>query len=209
MENPNLPLENTTTDGWTQHIIDDGGTDVHFRMANLTVNGTLRECLISAEFFNERLMLYCSGNGNWSDWSQVAELTIDSTVGQTFDVYYHDFNQDGRPDIMISAYNHSRGHVFVYETPADVATSNFTKHTIADGFIANLIIGGQSMTPGSPKVNFAPMYFIILRNIMVMIISLLHVLHLFCSHFIQPRHMKIQFYPVDGIAKLKLKVQLV
>lgn len=141
------------TEAWDEHILHQGGTDVHFRMAELPYNGSLVECLISAEFWNEKLVIYCSKTGNWSDWDQVVEMPIDTKIGQIFDVYYHDFNQDGRSDILISAYNKTLGNVFVYEVPDDLATGNFTKHTIADGFKANTIIGGQSMTPGSPKVS--------------------------------------------------------
>jgi len=149
LENPGLLMEETPQTGWEQHTIVTNQTDVHFRLFNLTLSGVENECIISAEFFNEQLVLFCT-TGLWTDWSQVNEIVIDTGLGQVFDVYVDDFNMDGRLDIMATAYNFTFGNVFLYEIPDNLEES-FTKYTIADGFVANEIVGGQSMTPGSPK----------------------------------------------------------
>ncbi|CAL8095604.1 unnamed protein product [Orchesella dallaii] len=152
LENPGLPIDITPIlTGWVQHIIHEDGPDVHFRNIKLTSGGQEYDCIVAAEFFNERLMLYYSLNGKWTDWDQVRTIPLDTTVGQTFDLYVYDFNKDGKDDILISAYNHTRGHVFAYEIPENFISGQFVKHTLADEFIANTIIGGQAMTPGSPK----------------------------------------------------------
>jgi len=151
LENPGLPITITPTSGWVQHILKEQATDVHFRNFKLTSQGEEFDCILSAEFFNEQLMLYYSLDGKWTDWTNIRTIPLDITLGQTFDVYVDDFNMDGKLDFMATAYNHSRGHVFVYEVPEDFRNGTFIKHTIADEFIANPIIGGQSMTPGSPK----------------------------------------------------------
>ncbi|CAG7834280.1 unnamed protein product [Allacma fusca] len=156
LENPGLNLRDTPVNGWTQHVIQDSyvdgnlGPDVHFRNFELVSRGETFDCILSAEFWREQLVLYYTSTG-WSDWTQVRRIPIDITLGQPFDVYLDDFNRDGKIDILATGYNHTLGNVFAYEIPEDFRNGTFTKHTLADGFKANPIIGGQSMTPGSPK----------------------------------------------------------
>lgn len=49
---------------------------------------------------------------------------IDDTVGQAFDVLVDDLNNDGRVDLLLTAFNNSRhvmtGNVLVYEIPDDI-----------------------------------------------------------------------------------------
>jgi hypothetical protein len=157
LENPGLHFENLTDGaaaGWTQHLILSGGPDVHFRNLKITAaaTGEIFDCIIAAEFWNERLVIYYTTTGDWNDLYSIFNITIDSTLGQTFDLYIEDINLDGNLDIIVTAYNHTLGNLFAYEIPAeDFRTGVFTKHVIADGFKANTIIGGQSMTPGGLK----------------------------------------------------------
>jgi hypothetical protein len=152
LENPGNSSALPDASGWTQHVLCTGGSDVHFRNFELSAGGRQFDCILSAEFFNEKLILYYSldPRGDWRDWNNVRNVTIDDQLGQTFDVYVDDFNMDGRLDFLVTAYNHTFGNVFVYETPEDFRDGDFVKHVIADGFVANPT-AGQSMTPGSPK----------------------------------------------------------
>jgi len=157
LENPGLLLSETPAGfSWNQHVLHDSqvngnkGPDVHFRNFQLESRGTVFDCILAAEFWNEQLALYYTSTG-WANWNQVRRIPLDITLGQSFDVYVDDFNRDGKIDLLATAYNHTLGNVFVWEIPEDFRNGTFVKHTLADGFKANFIIGGQSMTPGSPK----------------------------------------------------------
>ena len=155
LENPGLSLTETPSDGWTQHVLQDSrdgekGPDVHFRNFELVRGNETLDCIIASEFWREELALYYTTTG-WNNWTQVRRVAVDTTVGQSFDLYVDDINRDGKIDIMASSYSNRWGSVFVYEIPEDLENGTFVKHTIADGFKPNSFIGGQSMSPRSPK----------------------------------------------------------
>lgn len=60
-ENPGL---DTPTEGWTQHLVFEGGPDVHFRLNTFPVGGQDFTVLVGAEFWNERLALYYAEDGS-------------------------------------------------------------------------------------------------------------------------------------------------
>ncbi|CAB3382336.1 Hypothetical predicted protein [Cloeon dipterum] len=149
LENPG----NGVYEGWTQHLITSG-PDVHFRLSTFQVAGQDFTVLIVGEFFTERLVLYYAADGSdsfLSDPSTIISLVIDDVnVGQIFDLEVSDLNLDGRPELTVCGYNHTLGSVFVFPVPDDFRSDPWERIVIADNFKANLIIGGQSMTPGAP-----------------------------------------------------------
>ncbi|XP_049800731.1 uncharacterized protein LOC126235870 [Schistocerca nitens] len=147
LENPG----SSQLEGWTQHMVKEDGADIHFQVEQLTAGGTTYDVQINGEFWNEKLTIYY-GNNNanfWEDPSELQEVVVDDTIGQPFDVYYWDINLDGVKEIVVTAYNGSYGNVYAYTVPEDFRTGTFERHTLADGFEANFILGGQSMTPGA------------------------------------------------------------
>jgi hypothetical protein len=62
-----LWLENPGTgpsEGWTQHLIFEGGPDVHFRLTSFLVGNQNFTVLAAAEFFSERLSIYYAADGS-------------------------------------------------------------------------------------------------------------------------------------------------
>ncbi|XP_063223545.1 uncharacterized protein LOC134531678 [Bacillus rossius redtenbacheri] len=150
LENPG----NGFLEGWRQHVVAENASDVHFQLTHLTTpDGVRHQVLISAEFFNERLTLRYSEQGNfWTDNRLVKTIVIDDTPGQTFDVYLMDLNRDGKEEIVLTAYNKTHGNVFVYDIPQDFRSQRFPRRTIASGFVANDLHGAAAMTPGCAKL---------------------------------------------------------
>ncbi|XP_065349705.1 uncharacterized protein LOC135945767 [Cloeon dipterum] len=149
MENPGGDLYS----GWQQHRITYG-PDVHFRLSTFQVAGQDFFVLIVGEFFTERLVVYYAADGSdsfLSDPSTILSVVIDDVnVGQIFDLEVGDLNLDGKPELTVCGYNHTLGSVFVFPVPDDFRSDPWERIVIADNFKANLIIGGQSMTPGAP-----------------------------------------------------------
>ncbi|XP_046991237.1 uncharacterized protein LOC124596225 isoform X1 [Schistocerca americana] len=147
LENPG----NSQLEGWTQHMINEDGADIHFQIEQLPVGGTAYDVQLNGEFWNEKVTIYYgTDNANfWQNPSVLQEVVVDDTIGQPFDLYYWDINLDGVKEIIVTAYNGSYGNVFAYTVPEDFRTGTFERHTLAEGFEANFILGGQSMTPGA------------------------------------------------------------
>lgn len=55
---------------------------------------------------------------------QIQMRVIDATVGQAFDLLVEDLNNDGRVDLLLTAFNNTKdamtGNVLVYEIPDDL-----------------------------------------------------------------------------------------
>jgi hypothetical protein len=158
MENPGVPLDAQPSDGWDQHVLLEGGADVHFEDFQVTSASTGEEydCIFAAEFFIERLAIYYvpKTNGNWSEMETIV-LEPAETNGLAFDVMVEDFNRDGKKELMVTTYNvfepETGGSIFVYQIPDNFPQGNFTKRIVAQGFHPNNIVGGAAMSPGTPK----------------------------------------------------------
>nr|CAD7585671.1 unnamed protein product [Timema genevievae] len=150
-----LWLENPGTgeaEGWTQHIVVSDATDVYFKVLNLEAGGKTYQAVISSEFFNKQLTLRYAESGNmWTDPSVIKTVVIDDSIGESWGIEVTDINNDQNVEIVISSYDGSTGSVYAYEIPSDFRTETFTRHTLASGYKANLILG-QAMTPGSIQV---------------------------------------------------------
>jgi hypothetical protein len=153
-----LYYENTGqgfSEGWTEHIISSVGPDVHFAPVTLTVGLRDYDCIVVGEFFNQQLSILWtdSPDNDWSDPSMVNYRVINADAGQTFDTVIDDYNRDGILEILSTEYKTDigEGQVTVYFFPPDFRTDEFESVVIADGFIPHNIVGGESMSPGTPK----------------------------------------------------------
>ncbi|KAA0195808.1 hypothetical protein HAZT_HAZT000173 [Hyalella azteca] len=153
--------ENTGTgfsEGWPEHVISSAGGDVHFAPVTLSAGGRDYDCIVLGEFFEQRLSILWtdSPDNDWTDPSMINYRVINPTAGQTFDVLIDDFNRDGTLEIMSTEYKTDvgLGQVTVYFFPADFRTDDFASVVVADNFIPNPIVGGQSMSPGTPKTYY-------------------------------------------------------
>jgi len=151
MENPGKAVN-----GWTQHEIYKDGPDVSFRNVQLVSGGVAMDCFLSAELWHLRTAIYCirtGANGGWDNPDNIQMRVIDDTVGQAFDLLVEDFNNDGRVDLLLTAFNNSRhamtGNVFVYEMPDDLFEGEWVRHVIADNF--QPAKGNNKMSPGAPQ----------------------------------------------------------
>ncbi|KAK7021375.1 hypothetical protein SK128_009731, partial [Halocaridina rubra] len=143
------------SEGWPEHFLADG-PDVHFDMVTLAAGGRDYDCIVVGEFWNQRTSIFWteSESNDWSDIASVKSRIINPDAGQVFDVLVGDFNQDGVLEFMATEYKTDTGvgQVTIYQFPYDFRVDEFPNFTIADDFIPNQIIGGQSMSPGTPKV---------------------------------------------------------
>jgi len=78
---------------------------------------------------------------------------IDDTIGQPFDLLLEDIDNDGKIDLLVTAYDDAflvkSGSVYVYEIPDNLFTGSFTRHVIANNFVPNS--GPNLMSPGTPN----------------------------------------------------------
>ncbi|KAK8385139.1 hypothetical protein O3P69_012143 [Scylla paramamosain] len=142
-------------EGWLQHVVAADGPDVSFAPVKLSAGGRDFDCLVIAEFFNERTSIYWteSEEGSWADPNLVRSRVINEHAGQVFDVLVDDFNRDGTLEFLATEYRKDLGvgQATIYLFPEDFRTDDFTHFKIADSFRPNQIIGAQTMSPGSPK----------------------------------------------------------
>ncbi|XP_077981761.1 uncharacterized protein LOC144436776 [Glandiceps talaboti] len=134
---------------WVPHIIADG-PDCFFRTLELTLpDGTVKHCVLSAEYFSEKLTLAWTDdpNGSWTDLSQVHIRTIDEGLGHYFDLEVADLNMDGRLDVLVTVNRNFNGTVMAYEIPDNFLTDEWPRHLLADGFDGG--IGEGRGAPGS------------------------------------------------------------
>ncbi|KAF0309882.1 hypothetical protein FJT64_019038 [Amphibalanus amphitrite] len=132
--------EGTPVDGiWRQKDVVEGGPDAGFRM------------------WNERLALYWSETGHWTDPASVRSRVVDNTTGSIFDVFYSDLNGDGAPEVWATAYDHAAdsGAVYAWTVPEDFAAGDWRRVTTADGFRAAEVAVGERVSPGE-AVAFHP-----------------------------------------------------
>jgi len=151
LENPGLPV-----DGWKQHEIYKNGPDVSFRNVQLKSNSVDMDCFVTAELWHERAAVYCvpiNAQGGWNNPDNIKTRVIDDSVGQAFDLLIEDFDNDGRVDFLLTAFNNSRdamtGNVFIYQIPDDLFEGEWVRHVIADQFVPSK--GNNKMSPGTPK----------------------------------------------------------
>jgi len=71
-------------------------------------------------------------------------------------VLVDDFNRDGVVEFVATEYRTDTGvgQVTVYQFPPDFRTDEFNYFKIADGFRPNQAIGGNTMSPGTPKTYY-------------------------------------------------------
>ncbi|XP_037793535.1 uncharacterized protein LOC119589014 isoform X2 [Penaeus monodon] len=145
------------SEGWKEHLIASDGPDIHFDMVTLSAGGRDYNCIIAGEFFSERISIYWTESevDDWSDPTLVKSRIINSDV-QPFDVLVEDFNRDGVLEFLVTEFRNDLGigHVSVYQFPEDFRTDDFPHFKIADGFLPNQVTGGQTMSPGTPKVYY-------------------------------------------------------
>ena len=83
----------------------------------------------------------------------VASREIDSTLIQAAEsVTYVDLNNDGVKELMVN--NHEKSNtdngIWAYHFPADWMTGEFTRSTLASGFVNKFKLTVPNMTPGFP-----------------------------------------------------------
>jgi len=149
MENPGQPVG-----GWTQHIMVQGGPDVHFVNVKLNSSGVPYDCYFGSELWQQRLSLHCvleSIPYAWTDPSNIRTISIDDTTGGCFDVVLSDLDQDGKLDVLLTSFNDSlrAGFVYVYQIPDDLFYGKWDRYTIGQDFIPTP--GSNRMSPGKPE----------------------------------------------------------
>lgn len=146
------------SEGWPEHVLYSEGGDVHFATVTLSAGGTDYDCIVMGEFFNEQTSIIWteSPDNDWTDLDMIQYRVIAPESGQTFDVLIDDFNRDGVQELMATEYRNDLGvgQVTVYFFPEDFRTDDFTSVVIADGFRPNQILGGDTMSPGTPKAYY-------------------------------------------------------
>ncbi|KAK7021374.1 hypothetical protein SK128_009730 [Halocaridina rubra] len=143
------------SEGWVEHVAANG-PDVHFDMVTLSAGGRDYDCIVVGEFLSEQTSIYWteSETNDWSDPSLVHSRVITPNAGQVFDVLVGDFNEDGVLEFLATEFRTDLGvgQVTVYQFPEDFRVDEFPKIVIADGFRPNQVLGGQTMSPGTPKL---------------------------------------------------------
>ncbi|RUS86576.1 hypothetical protein EGW08_005657 [Elysia chlorotica] len=149
------PKDHSLNSPWKETIIAQG-PDVLFEFSRVNVSGTLREIIVTAEFFQPRVRIFWTNSAK-QDWSQVAFIqsrdidTITPEQGSPFDVIVSDVNKDGNPDIVLSLNAAKNGTVVIYEFPEDFRSGTFKRHLIASGY--NEETGGpKAGAPGNVEL---------------------------------------------------------
>jgi len=150
-EQPQGGLSNTP---WNINHIT-AGPDIFFDFYDINNDGVPE--IIAPQFFSAELVLYYSTNGNWGDASSVQSVVIDPKLGPGFDIEFVDVNNDGKIDLVVTNNEAvpAKASVFAYEIPTNWKVGNWTRHTLASGFVvhssnANAGCPG-TVTPVYPK----------------------------------------------------------
>jgi len=142
---------------WHQQEVVTDGPDVGFRMVQLSSGGKDYDVVIAGEFWNERVVLYWTDEGDWSDSANVHSRVLDNTTGQVFDVFYDDLNGDGTPELWASGFDleAKNGSLYAWSVPEDFISGEWPRVTLDTNFHPNSMLFGETMSPGS-AVAFHP-----------------------------------------------------
>ena len=139
---------------WQEFVLVTGGLDVYFEETIHEVcNPDCKEysVLVGGELWTERIMLYYVENlpGAWADPANIQSAVVDAAPGQPFEARFDDVNNDGKLEILASAYDtrkgNETGNFWMYEQQDD---GSWKRTALASGFIANSYLFGGSMAPG-------------------------------------------------------------
>ncbi|XP_063223543.1 uncharacterized protein LOC134531676 isoform X3 [Bacillus rossius redtenbacheri] len=153
LENPG----NGSLTAWEQHVVQTDSGDVHFEVTSLTAAGTTYQVVFMAQFFNQKLsFLYGEDGANfWTDTSKAVSVVLDDSIGKPWDLELADINQDGKVEILVSAYKNSVGSVYAYEIPDNFIMGTFTRHTLATGFeVKWSLLNTNPLTPGMMQIMY-------------------------------------------------------
>lgn len=152
------PKDHSISKPWTENQLAVG-PDVLFAFTKTNVSGTVREIIVTAEYFKPRVRIFWTESPK-QDWSQASMIksrdidTISEDQGAPFDVVVADVNKDGNLDVVLTLNDPKNGTVVVYEFPQDFRTGTFKSHVIASGYVEET---------GGPKAG-APGYAELMPN---------------------------------------------
>ncbi|XP_043225248.1 uncharacterized protein LOC122383152 [Amphibalanus amphitrite] len=136
---------------WHQVEVIADGPDVGFRWLKLPSGGKTYDVLLGGEFWNERLTVYWTEDGDWSNPENVQSRIVDDTTGQVFDVFYDDLNGDGVPEVWASCFDlpNKNGSLYKWTIPDDFINGDWERTTLDTNFHPNSMLFGETMSPGS------------------------------------------------------------
>ena len=143
---------------WKEFIMVTGGPDVYFEETLYEVCDP--ECkeysaIVTGELWTERIMIYYVENlpGAWGQHGNIKSVVVDPSPGQPFEARFADVNNDGKLEILASAYDTSNGNetgnFFMYQQQDD---ASWKRTALASGFVANSYLFGGSMAPGKSRL---------------------------------------------------------
>ncbi len=143
LQRPRNPISRN----WPEVVLAKG-PDIHFRV--FRDKGSADVMIVTAEFSKKQLSLY------WLDASGgIKSRVIDRAMGAPFDLNFYDLNNDGRDELLVTNHqNDESASVFAYETPEDLRTGKWQRHTLLTG-IETLQPGIGQASPGVAKA-FVP-----------------------------------------------------
>ncbi|KAK3787449.1 hypothetical protein RRG08_025715 [Elysia crispata] len=132
------PKDHSLSHPWPENVIASG-PDVLFAFTKVNVSGSLREVIVTAEYFHPRIRIFWtkSTEQDWSKTALIQSRDIDNLSpgqGAPFDVIISDVNRDGNLDALITLNDPKNGTVLVYEFPEDFRSGTFKRHVIASGY---------------------------------------------------------------------------
>jgi len=148
--------------GWEWGVLIQDGPDVYFEIETMynSADGKTYEVLLTAELWTHRISLYYveQAEGAWLVPENIKQTIIETTPGLPFEVNFQDLNVDGNMEIVVSYYDtesdgDDEGFLVAYEQ-IDYdwrEPSMWQRHVIADKFVTNFFIFGNTMSPGKHR----------------------------------------------------------
>jgi len=144
---------------WQEHVLVRQGPDVYFEEHILESEGVEYSVIVTSELWSERIMLYFVENqpGAWAQPENIRSVVVDGAPGQPFECHMVDLNNDGKMEIIASAYDtrkgNETGNLWAYTMEGDwTAASGWQRRSLVSGFRANSYLFGNSMTPGKQRL---------------------------------------------------------
>jgi len=144
---------------WQDHLLIRQGPDVYFEEHILESEGVEYSVMIASELWSENINLYYVENtpGAWAQPQNIKTVVVDAEPGQPFECHMVDLNNDGRMEILASAFDtrkgNETGNLWAYTLEGDwKVASNWKRISLSSGFTANSYLFGNSMTPGKQRL---------------------------------------------------------
>jgi len=157
MKNPgNLQPDGTGWTGWEQHVLIEGGPDVHVTMHTIEDRGQNYSVIVTGELWTNRVMLYYVWDkpGAWSDPANIQSVVVDPYCGVPFEANAYDINADGKLEILASCTDGSVGNFYLYELPDNWRSpENWERKVLAGNFQpVQSTWNPNTMAPGKFKI---------------------------------------------------------